>query len=454
MSDAIILSGKPMEETHESLGFLPLLILFLVHALLALLMSQIAIVATLHALVALGVGVALALAARQKQVAYVAAYIAGSEVLWRMTDADVFWEFGKYATVAIFIVALLRARSAKLSPLILLYFLFLLPSTVFTVTNLPFAEARDQISFNLSGPLSLLMSVWFFSSLRFEQHEFKKIVTAFVAPMTGVATLVLTSIIRAGNVEWANSSNFVASGGFGPNQVSSVLGLGAVLIFLFLLSTQASVIEQVLFGLLGLWFLAQTALTFSRGGFVTAAIAMTIALMHALFTGKHRGKAVLLSLTAGILVVFLLFPYLDAVTSGALTVRYSDADLTNRDVLMRDDVQIFLNHPVFGVGPGMAKEYREIPAAAHTEFTRLLAEHGSMGVLSIVALIGFTLRAYWRTDRSSTMQGAVIALVLWAFGDMLHAAMRLVSVSFAFGFICASFYSLEHQRSRDDGYEQ
>src|SRR5262245_20281022 len=34
---------------------------------------------------------------RLERAAYLAAYITGSETLWRMTDASVFWEVGKYS---------------------------------------------------------------------------------------------------------------------------------------------------------------------------------------------------------------------------------------------------------------------------------------------------------------------------------------------------------------------
>src|SRR5262245_60410610 len=70
----------------------------IVHAPLAILMKGSPRLATIHALGALALGLWWAGPGRRfDRVAYVGAYITGAEVLWRMCDAYVVWEFGKYA---------------------------------------------------------------------------------------------------------------------------------------------------------------------------------------------------------------------------------------------------------------------------------------------------------------------------------------------------------------------
>src|SRR2546430_7771451 len=54
---------------------------------------------------------------RIDRVVYAAAYIAGSEVLWRMCGAAVFWESGKYAVILIFAIALARRSEEHTSEL-------------------------------------------------------------------------------------------------------------------------------------------------------------------------------------------------------------------------------------------------------------------------------------------------------------------------------------------------
>nr|HMN63236.1 hypothetical protein [Anaerolinea sp.] len=100
-----VYSAKPAVSWVES----NLAILIAAHIALAFLMRSLPALATLHAWLTFAVGVWIALTMRDlRKVIPVAAYITGAEVLWRMTDANVFWEFGKYATIAILGLAFLR----------------------------------------------------------------------------------------------------------------------------------------------------------------------------------------------------------------------------------------------------------------------------------------------------------------------------------------------------------
>ena len=75
-----------------------LIVFLLAHAPAAVVMKLMPVLGTAHALGTLLVGLALCLAGRRfDRVAAWGAYVAGAEVIWRMTRADVFWEYGKYA---------------------------------------------------------------------------------------------------------------------------------------------------------------------------------------------------------------------------------------------------------------------------------------------------------------------------------------------------------------------
>ena len=57
------------------------------------------------------------------------------------------------------------------------------------------------------------------------------------------------------------------------------------------------------------------------------------------------------------------------------------------------DLDIFYDNLFIGVGPGQANILREKygfgkKVAAHTEFSRMLAEHGILGLISLLILIG------------------------------------------------------------------
>jgi O-antigen ligase len=120
-------------------------------------------------------------------------------------------------------------------------------------------------------------------------------------------------------------------------------------------------------------------------------------------------------------------------TGGTLVTRFRDLDDTHRSEIMRDDLRIFLAHPLTGVGPGEARHNRTgRPRMAHTEFTRLLAEHGALGLISALCLLLLGIGAVVRA-RGSADRALAVALVSWSCLTMLHAAMRIAAPAFAFG---------------------
>ena len=143
-------------------------------------------------------------------------------------------------------------------------------------------------------------------------------------------------------------------------------------------------------------------------------------------------KIILLTLLLGAGTVFVILPRLDAFTGGALTKRFSNTDLTNRDQIVLEDFRIFLEHPLTGVGVGQGKEHREGGAAEHTEFSRLLAEHGLMGLLAFLCFL-LMLVGNLRRARSNPARALVVGTMGWSVGFMLGTSMRLVAPSFKIG---------------------
>lgn len=107
---------------------------------------------------------------------------------------------------------------------------------------------------------------------------------------------------------------------------------------------------------------------------------------------------------------------------------------------MLEDWRIFTEYPLFGVGPGQAKNHLkgsygsdgEHQVAAHNEFARLLAEHGMWGLAAILVMIYLSLQHF---KRAHTAKGRALnaALTLWCFGFLFSSAMRIVAPSFLFG---------------------
>jgi hypothetical protein len=414
------------------------LLLFLtLHAPLSILLRVSPTLPTWHALASVAAGVWWASAGRRlDRAVYAACYIAGSEVLWRMTGIHLFWEYGKYGASLILILVLIQLPSYRsTSWTVVGYFALLLPSAFLTVHDLGLSEARDALSFNLSGPFSLTVAVLFFSSVRAAALDLKMLILSLLAPIVGVLTICSYSTVTASSIQFYSESNFVTSGGFGPNQVSAVLGLGTLLsLFVFLQSSKP--LFRWFFLTLTVVILIQGVLTFSRGGVLNALICTGFLAVHLIRQPRIRNSffAVLVVLTfVGWTVVF---PRLNAFTGGALEERYSSTETGMRQTIAEEELQLWEDNPVFGVGPGMAKFHRNDPfgmeVAAHTEFTRLLAEHGTFGLFALVMLVVIAGRSYLAAP-TSLEKAWVSAFAAWSLVEMGHSAMRIVAISLLFG---------------------
>lgn len=418
-----------------------LLAFLLAHVALALWMDDHPEVSTAHALAVLAVSLWWFLVSDSvPRMAGAAAYIMGAEVLWRMTEARVFWETAKFAIAGLFLIAVLRRRRKRIPGLAVLYFALLAPAAVLTLRATTMVEAREHLSFNLSGPLTLTMSVLFFYGMGLTAQQFQRLLLIPLGPLAGVAGIALSRTLRAGFIEFIQESNVVLSGGFGPNQVSAMLGLGAFLAMFFLLQDGLRLTHRLAAFVVMSILLIQSVLTFSRGGVMGAAGAAALATFYLVRDRRIRGRILQLAPVMVAVSVYWVIPRLDAFTGGALRQRYQDADLGQRASLLREELRIWKANPIFGVGPGMAtleQPSSRISIAAHTEFSRALAEHGLMGLGALLALALLAVQRF-QTARSPAAKAMVVSMFGWSFLYMVHSAMRLAAPGFLFGLAFAN----------------
>lgn len=426
---------------RKVLGYLGL------HVLLALFLNRSFGFAPLFPLIVTTVGLLAATRIGTQRLALTTAgYIAASDVLWRMTGTSLFWEFGKYASVAVLAVSILRRRQSPRTWLPVVYFLCLIPGAILTFRALDFEFAREFVSFNLSGPLLLCVATLTFCGLRAESLRLRIFLTALLGPITSISTL---TSLRAGDVSkivFDTHSNFAMSGGYGPNQVSAILGFGGVACALLALERKHG---QFFFAGLGLLFSVQALLTFSRGGVLNLVVALTLFLVH--FIADRGLRLRILAATSLCLLIGWLFvlPRVDEITSGRWVDRYTDFESANRVRLFSEDLELFRENPVFGVGAGMGAFNRRLPQlegiAPHTEFSRLIAEHGAFGLLAAILLFGMVGKAYL-TAPSSLAKGWVAGLTGWVFVEMTHAAIRIAIIGLVFGLAMIDWSGLSWRR--------
>jgi O-antigen ligase/polysaccharide polymerase Wzy-like membrane protein len=392
----------------------------------------------------LTVGGAVVVVLRTRRLEWVGAavgYVAGADVFWRMTGASVIWPAtGKFAVAGLLALAMFRFFPGWRRVVVpALYLAMFVPGVILSIRFFGLWESRGPIAFNASGPLALAACAAFFSQARMRVAEFRLMLWAVVPPLVATATTVIIGTLSAGSIKFTGESNFLTSGGGQPTTVSAVLGFGVVACSI-LAATERNPHLRVLEIALALCFLGEALLTFSRGGVLSMVVALVLASLVMARQVRRAGRAALLvgvlAAVAGGAILLLL----NVFSGGKLIDRYEEKTVSRRDLIVRDDLDRFRQHPFVGVGIGVAQTER--PRAikgepAHTEYSRLLAEQGLFGAVAIAALVTIAIGALLRAQ-PGLPSALVAAFAGWSFTEMAHSATRIALISYSVGLAVAA----------------
>lgn len=370
-------------------------------------------------------------------------YLVTLEVFLRMNSALIFYEFMKYLVIVFMLLGIiLRGFSLKSVPYVF-YLLLLVPSIIVAASNIPLGESlRKAVAFNLSGPVTLGITAMYCYQRSISSDRLDQILKLAVGPvvMVTVYLFIVTPDIR--DVVTNTASNFATSGGYGPNQVATVLGIGMFITFVRFLRVKNIAINVLDITL----FLAMTYrawVTFSRGGVYTAFL-MIIAVIGTLFFLKRSEFRVAFIPKLAVIAVgiILAWGFTSLVTNGLIDKRYANEDAagrakddltTGRTELITIELEAFLENPITGIGAGQVKYYRAqktgIVAASHNETSRLLSEHGFIGVLSLLVLILTPL--FYRLFHKGNIY--FYAFLIFWIATINHSAMRIAAPAFFYG---------------------
>jgi hypothetical protein len=372
-----------------------------------------------------------------------AAYFVGAEVFLRLTKGSVSYEAGKYLVIIFMLIGMLyKGVSGKAYPY-LLYLMLLVPSIFVASTTLSFdANFRTNIAFVLSGPICLGIAALFCYDKKITYKQLNNLLVFMVLPIISHTAYIFFYNPSVREVITGTGSNRDASGGWGANQVSTVLGLGMFIMAVRLYNKSPSIalkiLNVVLFSAIGY----RAIVTFSRGGVVTAIIAI-IAFLVIYYHRVSENKK------SEIMMVSMLFCFSICITwfiSSTQTDGYIDLRYTNKDHLGREkqDVttgrgQLFINelsgfisNPFLGIGSSRAKDQRIETdgqgVTSHSEVSRTLAEHGMFGILMLIILIFKPMDFRSRNKRNYYFY----AFMCFWFATVNHSSMRIAAPAFIY----------------------
>ncbi len=298
---------------------------------------------------------------KTREVLLACAYLSGVEVLFRMTDGAISWEASKYLVIVFIVMGMFyKGLSGKGYPYFF-YLIVLVPAVLVASNTLSLdARFRTNIAFVLSGPVCLGVAALFCYDRKVTKKELLDIITYLALPTIAMTAFLFLYNPSIKDVLSGTDSNSAASGGFGPNQVSTALGLGMFAII------------------------------------VVAAFLWTIFYRS---SAKQRNQ---------IIGLFILFVISIAITwtissnqtRGLIDKRYANQDALGRDKqdlttgrldLFMEEIDGFLSSPFLGIGASRVKDIRVESAGkqlpSHNEIGRLLSEHGFLGILILLILL-------------------------------------------------------------------
>ena len=388
---------------------------------------------------------------KQNEALLMAAYAVSAEIMLRMTGGTFVNEYGKYLVMLFLFLGMLFSGFSRNALVYWLFLFFLVPSVVLSTVTLDITtDVKKAIVFNISGPVCLGISAIYCYKRELTFQRLLGIITAFSLPLLCLVTYLYFYAPNIQDVVTGTQSNFETSGGFGPNQVSTILGLGIFIFFVQLMLNSSNGILQIINGGLVLFFAYRGLITFSRGGIYTGVAMILLLLAILYFQANFQTKPKI----AGIIVLSFLatlavWSYSSIKTNGLLDKRYANQDaagrekksqLSGREILIESELKMFYENPILGVGVGKNKELRKsqtgIDLATHNEITRMLAEHGTLGIVGLLILL-ITPLYLFAVDRQNIL--ALSFFVFWLL-TINHAAMRLSAPAFIYALSLLKVY--------------
>ncbi|GAB5564483.1 MAG: O-antigen ligase family protein [Winogradskyella sp.] len=371
------------------------------------------------------------------------AYIVGVEVLFRMTNAGVFYESCKYLVILYMIIGTILNGLSNRSYPYLFYLFLLIPSIIVASIGIGLdSDLRKNIAFVLSGPVCLGMSALYCFDKKITSKQLYRILQYLGLPIVSLTVYLFLYTARLEDIFRGTQSNFAASGGFGPNQVATVLGLGMFVFCVNFFLQSKDKIQQIVNIIIFAAISYRGIITFSRGGIFTAILMIFAFLAIFYFKSNYRNRKVIsTSLLILSIASALTWVISSNQTSGLIDKRYANQDAfgkdkeditTGRADIFFGELEGFVDNPFVGVGANGMKEHRiktlgEV-IATHNELSRLLSEHGLLGIFILLILIFMPL--IYRA--SNTRNIFFYSFLIFWFATINHSAMRIAAPGFIY----------------------
>ena len=404
-------------------------------------------IGNIYTLLIIVTGIIIILITRNKneEALYLLSYLVGAEIFIRATNGAILYETGKYGLILFSLLGIfLGPIKGKISISLLIYILLLSIGIIFT--QVPSGESiRKAIAFNLSGPISLAIFALYCNFRHITIKELNQLLFFLLLPIFSMISLVYFKTPSLEDLVFTTSSNFNTSGGFGPNQVSTMIGVGTFIIAIFII-LRVQLSKYLFLDIIFLaYFTYRGLLTFSRGGMLTAGVALAAFIGCIVLHKRLTFKKLFLYTSVSFALFMGVWLYTTNITGGLISNRYAGKNAkgvqkkdasAGRGAIFERQLESFYESPFFGIGVGNGKYKRiesniKVTAAAHNEISRLFEEQGVLGIIALLILLFKPLvNIYFGTMYQRSF---LISFYVFWFLTINHSAMRLAFPGFIYG---------------------
>jgi len=388
------------------------------------------------------------------------AYLVGSEVFLRMTKGIFFYELNKYSVIVFLILGLAIEKRRHGIPLIYFFYLALLLLGI-VFTDVPFGESlRRVIAFNLSGPFLLGMAAIYFYKRIITKEQLFRALFYLMLPIFSMITFMYLRTPDLAEIRFGGVALSETTGGFGPNQVATIIGFAVFVVASFLYVKER--LTGFLFAdvLVLIYFAYRGLLTFSRGGMMAAGAALIIFALIMILGGTNKLQNLFKYTIIMSLIMVGIWLYTSNVTGGMIENRYTGKNASGvkkEDVtagrvdIFQAQLAAFYASPLVGVGVGGGKYFKQSGAesnTSHDEIGRLIAEHGLIGIFMLILLFITPLPNI--LGQNYYVRAFLISFYLFWFLTINHSAMRVAFPGWIYGLSLIQLTNTNEEESLDE----
>jgi O-antigen ligase len=312
------------------------------------------------------------------------------------------------------------------------------------------SDLRTSIAFNITGPVCLGIASIYTYNRKILFSQLNNMLLTLGLPIISTTVYLILYTPELKTILVSTGSNLATSGGFGPNQVATMLGIGMFIFFTRLILASKTKLLFIINLIILLNISYRGLVTFSRGGMLTGLVMMTLFLVILYKDISSYARSRLYILFVFMIAAFALtWIYTSNQTSGLIDKRYANQDakgrmkesqFTGREDIWNSEIAAFEDHPVFGVGVAKGLEIRKEKTGetvtSHNEITRTLAEHGTMGIIALL-IVFFTPFFLYLDNKQNIF--IFCFLIFWLM-TINHAAMRIAAPAFVYSLSLLKVY--------------